>query len=69
MYTFWVKNVPEGYPNENDQKVVSYPSILSIHDEVYVYSFPQKEHDTNILNLIHVASNESLIFNSRKCQI
>ena len=68
MYTLQLKDVPRCFPNEMDQIVERGPSILYIHNEVCISSHPEKEQDANLLNLMQVANNNGLVFNSSKCE-
>ena len=52
-----------------DQIVERYPSVQCIHDDLCIYGKSEKGHNINLLNLMQVASNNSLVFNSRKYQI
>ena len=38
------------------------PHNLCTHDNLCVYGHTEKEHNTNMLNLIYVASNTGLVF-------
>ena len=49
-----------------DDIVAQCPSILAIHDDVFIYGKNDRDHDANIIN---VAQKEGLIFNSKKCTI
>ena len=52
-----------------DDIVAQYPSVLAIHDDVFIYGKNNRDHDANIINLFNVAQKEGLIFNSKKCAI
>ena len=52
-----------------DQTVERCPTVLCIHDDLCVYGCSKKEHDTSTPHLMQVASDNGLVFNSRKCQI
>ena len=45
------------------------PSVLAIHDDVFIYRKNDRDHDANIINLFNVAQKEGLVFNSKKCAI
>ena len=52
-----------------DDIVAQCPSVLAIHDDVFIYGKDNRDHDANIINLFNVAQKEGLIFNSKKCAI
>ena len=52
-----------------DNIVAQCPSVLAIHDDVFIYGKDDRDHDANIINLFNVAQKEGLIFNSKKCAI
>ena len=43
--------------------------VVSIADDVCVFGITDKEHDTNLINLMERAKRESLVFNSTKYYI
>ena len=43
--------------------------VVSIADDVCVFGTTDKEHDTNLINLMERAKHEGLVFNSTKCYI
>jgi hypothetical protein len=45
------------------------PSATGITDDVAVYGKDEAEHDTNLLNLMRVAREHGLVFNSPKFKI
>lgn len=45
------------------------PGCTGIADDVAVYGKDEKEHDANLLNLMKVAREHGLVFNSSKCVI
>ena len=45
------------------------PNILCFHNDLHIYRCSQKEHNANLLNLMQIASDSGLVFNSRKCKI
>ena len=45
------------------------PGCTGIADDVAVYGRDEKEHDKNLLNLMKVAQEHGLVFNSAKCVI
>ena len=51
-----------------DNIVAQCPSVLAIHDDVFIYRKHDRDHDANIINLFNVAQ-KGLIFNSKKCAI
>ena len=52
-----------------DQIVERCPGILYIPTDLCIYGHSQRVHDTNLLNLMKVASDNSHLYNSKKCQI
>ena len=45
------------------------PGTIGIADDVVVFGKDKKEHNRNLINLMKVAGEEGLIFNSSKCAI
>ena len=45
------------------------PGTIGIADDVVVFGKNEKEHDRNLINLMKVAEEEGLVFNSSKCAI
>ena len=43
--------------------------VSGISDDIVVYGSTEEQHDKNLINLMNVAREEGLIFNSGKCQI
>ena len=52
-----------------DDIVAQCPSVLAIHDDVFIYRKDDRDHDMNIINLFNMAQKEGLVFNSKKCTI
>ena len=52
-----------------DDIVAQCPGILAIHDNIFIFSKDDKDHDANLINLFNVAQKEGLVFNSTKCAI
>ena len=52
-----------------DDIVAQCPSVLAIHDDMFIYGKNDKDHDANIINLFNMAQKEGLVFNSKKCTI
>ena len=52
-----------------DDIVVQCPGVLAIHNDVFIYSKDDKDHDANLVNLFNVAQKEGLVFNSTKCAL
>ena len=52
-----------------DDIVAQCPSVLAIHNDVFIYEKNDRDHDANIINLFNVAQKEGLVFNSKKCTI
>ena len=51
-----------------DDIVAQWPSVLAIHDDVFIYGKNNRDHNANIINLFNMAQ-KGLIFNSKKCAI
>ena len=45
------------------------PGVISIHDDIVVYSVSEEDHDTNLVNLLNVAQIEGLVLNSKKLEL
>ena len=45
------------------------PSVLAIHNDMFIYGKHDRYHNANIINLFNVAQKEGLIFNSKICAI
>ena len=45
------------------------PGCVGIADDVAVYGKTEEEHDANLLNIMYVAQQSGLVFNSKKCTI
>ena len=52
-----------------DKIVERCPGILCIHDDLCIYGHSEKEHNSNLLQLMQEASSNNLAFNSVKSQI
>ena len=52
-----------------DQILENRPGTVNIADDVIVYVATEEEHDTHLLNLMAVAGEHGLTFNSDKCLI
>ena len=66
---FGLKMLQDIFQMRMDDIVVQCPSVLAIHDDMFIYGKNERDHDTNIINLLNVAQKEGLIFNSKKCAI
>ena len=66
---FGLKMSQDIFQMRMDDIVAQCPSVLAIHDDVFIYRKNDRDHDTNIINLFNVAQKEGLIFNSKKCAI
>ena len=66
---FGLKMSQDIFQMRMDDIVAQCPSVLAIHDDVFIYGKDDRDHDTNIINLFNVAQKEGLIFNSKKCAI
>ena len=42
------------------------PSVLAIHDDVFIYGKNDRDHDANIINLFNVAQKEGLVLQQQK---
>ena len=45
------------------------PGVISIHDDIVVYSVSDEDHDANLINLLNVAQIEGLVLNSKKLEL
>ena len=45
------------------------PSIITIHDNICVFSHTPEEHDEHLLHLMQSAKTHGIVFNSAKCHI
>ena len=45
------------------------PGLISIHDDIVVYSVSDEDHDANLINLLNVAQVEGLVLNSKKLEL
>ena len=52
-----------------DQATDCLPSIITIHDNICVFSHTPEEHDENLLCLMQSAKDYGIVFNSAKCHI
>ena len=65
---FGLKMSQDIFQMKMDHIVAQCPSVLAIHDDVFIYGKDDRDHDANIINLFNVAQ-KGLIFNSKKCAI
>ena len=66
---FGLKMSQDIFQMRMDGIIAQCPSILAIHDDVFIYRKNDRDHDANIINLFNVAQKEGLVFNSKKCTI
>ena len=66
---FQLKMSQDIFQMRMDDIVAQCPSILAIHNDVFIYGKNDRDHDANIINLFNVAQKEGLVFNSKKCAI
>ena len=66
---FGLKMSQDIFQMRMDDIVAQCPSVLAIHDDVFIYGKDDRDHDVNIINLFNVAQKEGLVFNSKKCAI
>ena len=66
---FGLKMSQDIFQMRMDDIVAQCPSVLAIHDDVFIYRKNNRDHNANIINLFNVAQKEGLIFNSKKCAI
>ena len=64
--SFDLKMSQDVFQMRMNQIVDRCPSILDIHDDLCICDKSEKEHHSNQLNLIQVATNISFVFNSKK---
>ena len=65
---FGLKMSQDIFQMRMDDIVGQCPSVLAIHDDVFIYRKDNRDHNANIINLFNVAQ-KGLIFNSKKCAI
>ena len=66
---FGLKMSQDIFQMRMDDIIAQCPSILAIHEDVFIYRKNDRDHNANIINLFNVAQKEGLIFNSKKCAI
>ena len=66
---FGLKMSQDIFQMRMDDIVAQCPSVLAIHDDVFIYRKDDRDHDANIINLFNMAQKEGLVFNSKKCTI
>ena len=66
---FGLKMSQDIFQMRMDDIVAQCPSVLAIHDDVFIYRKNDRDHDTNIINLFNMAQKEGLVVNSKKCAI
>ena len=66
---FGLKMSQDVYQHRMDMILEKCPGTIGISDDVIVYGKDETEHDKNLHNLMAVASEEGLTFNSEKCSI
>ena len=66
---FGLKMSQDIFQMRMDDIVAQCPSVLAIHDDVFIYGKNDRDHNANFINLFNVAQKEGLIFNSKKCAI
>ena len=52
-----------------DDIIAQCPSVIAIHNDIFIYSKDGKDHDANLINLFNIAQKEGLVINSSKCAI
>ena len=57
------------FQQKMDQILEICPGTVGIADDVAVFGKTEDEHDANLHNLMRVASESGLMFNSEKCRI
>ena len=76
---YWLLHMPfrlkmsqDVFPVLMDQITNRIPGIIAIHDDICIYTRDTTEHDRNLFQLIQIASQQVLVFNSSKrniCQL
>ena len=41
------------------------PGVISIHNDIVIYSTSKEDHDANLINLLNVAQLEGLVLNKK----
>ena len=62
---FGLKMYQDIFQMRMDNIVAQFPSVLDIHDDMFIYGKNDRDHNANIINLFNVAQKEGLIFNSK----
>ena len=57
------------FQQKMDQILEKCPGTVGIADDVAVFGKTEEEHDSNLHNLMKVALESGLVFNSQKCSI
>ena len=52
-----------------DQAADHLPAIITIHDDIFIFSCTLEEHDCHLLCLMQTAKEHGIVFNSTKCHI
>ena len=52
-----------------DAIVKQCPGVIGIYDDMVIFGVNQEDHDTNLINLLHVCQKEGLVLNSKKLEL
>ena len=66
---FGLKKSQDIFQMQMDDIVAQCPAVSAIHDDVFIYSKDDRDHNANIINLFNVAQKEGLVFKSIKGSI
>ena len=66
---FGLKMSQDIFQMQMDQETDHLPCIITIHDNICIFSHTPEEHDEHLLHLMETAKDYGIIFNSTKCHI
>ena len=52
-----------------DQTTDYLPSLITIHDDIYIFGHTHEEHDWHLFCLMQTAKEHGIVFNSTKCHV
>ena len=66
---FSLKMSQDIFQMQMDQATDCLPGIITIHDNICMFSCTPEEHDEHLLHLMESAKTHGIVFNSTKCHI
>ena len=60
---------PDIFQQRMDEITSGLKGIIAIHDDICVFGKTREEHDENLVALLRRATDQGLVFNSKKCSI